>query len=74
MGGMGRMLIYFGILLIAAGLVIIGLGRIGLSPGHLPGDIAYRGKRVIFFAPLGTSILLSVLLSLLFYLISRFWR
>jgi hypothetical protein len=74
MGSMGRMLIYFGILLIVAGLVIIALGRIGLSPGRLPGDIVYRGKKFVFFAPIGTSILLSVLLSLLFYLISRFRR
>jgi ribose/xylose/arabinose/galactoside ABC-type transport system permease subunit len=71
---MGRMLIYLGIVLIAAGLVIIVLGRLGLPLGRLPGDIAYRGKNVSVFAPIGTSILLSIVLSALLYLIARLWR
>ena len=68
---MGRMLIYLGVLLIAAGLVIIVLGRMGVPLGRLPGDIAYRGKHVSVFAPIGTSILLSILLSLVLYVIAR---
>ena len=40
------MLIYLGMLFIAAGLVIIVLGRMGVPLGHLPGDITYRGKSV----------------------------
>jgi len=65
------MLIYLGVLLIAAGLVIIVLGRMGVPLGRLPGDIAYRGKHVSVFAPIGTSILLSILLSLVLYVIAR---
>ena len=71
---MGRLLIYVGILFIAAGIVIVALGRMGGPPGHLPGDITYRGKSVSVFAPIGTSILLSVLLSLLLYVIARLLR
>jgi Protein of unknown function (DUF2905) len=71
---MGRLLIYLGILFIAAGLVIIALGRMGVPLGHLPGDITYRGKNVSVFAPIGTSIVLSVLLSLLLYVIARLLR
>jgi hypothetical protein len=71
---MGRLLIYLGIFLIAAGLVIIVLGRIGFPLGRLPGDISYRGKNVSIFAPIGTSILLSVLLSLVLYVIARLRR
>jgi hypothetical protein len=68
------MLIYLGILFIAAGLVIIVLGRVGVPLGHLPGDITYRGKNVSVFAPIGTSILLSILLSLVLYVIARLMR
>jgi hypothetical protein len=71
---MGRMLIYLGMLLIAAGIVIIVLGRMGVPLGHLPGDITYRGKSVSVFAPIGSSILLSILLSLLLYGIARLLR
>jgi hypothetical protein len=40
--------------------------------GRLPGDLTYRGKSFAVFFPLGTSILVSVVLSLIFYLFSRF--
>lgn len=68
------MLIYLGMLFIAAGLVIIVMGRMGVPLGHLPGDIMYRGKSVSVFAPIGSSILLSILLSLLLYGIARLLR
>jgi hypothetical protein len=71
---MGRALIYLGILFIAAGLVIIVMGRMGVPLGRLPGDVAYRGKNVSVFAPIGSSILLSILLSLLLYVITRLRR
>ena len=48
--------------------------RIGLPLGRLPGDISYKGKNVSFYFPLGTSILISVVLSALLYLLSRFRR
>jgi hypothetical protein len=41
--------------------------------GRLPGDIVYRGKHTSFYFPLATSLLLSVLLSLVLYVIGR-WR
>jgi hypothetical protein len=71
---MGRLLIYLGMLFIAAGVVIIVMGRMGVPLGHLPGDITYRGKSVSVFAPIGSSILLSILLSLLLYGIARLLR
>jgi Protein of unknown function (DUF2905) len=48
--------------------------RFGLPLGRLPGDVAYRGKHVSVFFPIGTSILISIVLSLILYLISRFHR
>lgn len=71
---MGRMLIVAGMFLVVVGLVIVGLQRLGLPLGRLPGDISYRGRGVQVFAPLGTSLLLSVLLSLVLFLLSRFRR
>ena len=61
---MGRTLILAGVFLIVAGLFVIVLNRAGLPLGRLPGDLSWRGKNVSVFAPLGTSLWLSVLLSL----------
>lgn len=71
---MGKLLVGIGVVLVVAGLLVIGLQRLGLPLGRLPGDLSYRGKGVQIFAPLGTSLLLSVLLSLVLYLITRFRR
>jgi Protein of unknown function (DUF2905) len=71
---LAKMLILTGVLLFFAGVVLLLLNRAGFPVGRLPGDISYRGKNVSFFAPLGTSLLLSLLLSALFYFISRFRR
>ena len=50
------------------------LGRTGLPLGRLPGDIVYRGKNTTFYFPLATSIVLSVLLSIILFLLGRFRR
>ena len=74
MNDLGRLLIGLGIVLLIAGGLLLLLGRTGLPLGRLPGDISYRGKNMSVYFPLGTSILVSVLLSLVFYLLSRFRR
>jgi hypothetical protein len=71
---LGRTLLMLGILLAVIGGAMLLLGRSGVPIGRLPGDIAYRGRNFSFFAPLGTSLLLSVVLSLLLFLLSRFRR
>jgi hypothetical protein len=74
MNDLGRLLVGLGFVLLIAGGLLILLGRTGLPIGRLPGDISYRGKNLNVYFPLGTSILVSVLLSLVFYLLSRFRR
>jgi len=74
MNDLGRLLIGLGLVLLIAGGLLLLLGRTGFPLGRLPGDISYRGKNVSVYFPLGTSILVSVLLSLVFYLLSRFRR
>ena len=70
---MGRLLIGLGLLLVLAGIVVVLLERVGLGPGRLPGDFAYRGRNVRVYFPLGTSIVISLVLTLVLFLISR-WR
>lgn len=74
MSDFGKILIVLGIVLVVAGLALVLLGRTNLPIGRLPGDILYRGKNTTFYFPLATSILLSVVLSLVLYVISRFRR
>ncbi len=74
MNALGRLLIGLGFFLLIAGGLLLILGKIGLPLGRLPGDISYRGKNMSVYFPLGTSILLSIVLSLVFYLLSRFHR
>ena len=65
------MLLFFGLALAAIGLLLVLVGRSNLPIGHLPGDIVYRGKHTRFYFPLATSILLSVVLSLVLYLVAK---
>lgn len=68
---LGKMLVGLGALIVLAGVVIMLAGRANLPLGRLPGDIAYRGKHTSFYFPLTTSIILSIVLSLVLYFISR---
>ena len=74
MGDLGRVLLILGGVLVAAGLVLMLLGRTNLPIGRLPGDFLVRGKNTTFYFPLATSILLSVVLSVFLYLVGRFRR
>ena len=69
---MGRILILLGLLLVVVGLAFVLFARFNLPLGRLPGDFTWRGRGWSFSFPLATSILLSVLLSLLLWVISRF--
>ena len=71
MGDLGRMLVFVGGLLLVVGIVLILAGKVNLPIGRLPGDIVYRGKNTTFYFPLMTSILLSVILSLVLYVVNR---
>jgi hypothetical protein len=68
----GKLLIIFGTVLLVIGLLFVGLGRTHLPLGHLPGDIYYKGKNTTFYFPLTTCLLLSVVLSAIFYLVNHF--
>jgi hypothetical protein len=70
MSDIGKLLILLGTFAIAAGVVLILVGKTSL--GRLPGDIVFRRENFTFAFPLGTCIVISVVLSVIFWLISRF--
>lgn len=70
MNGLSRMLVITGILLVAVGLLIAVAPRVPWL-GKLPGDILIKRENMTFFMPLTTSLLLSLVLSLLFWLFRR---
>ncbi len=72
MNDLGRAVIFIGILLVLIGGVILLLGRAGIPIGRLPGDITYRGKHTTFYFPLMTCIVLSIVLSLVSWIIQHF--
>ena len=72
MTDLGKMLVVLGLVVAAAGLVFMLLGRTNLPIGRLPGDVVYRGKHTTFYFPLATSIVLSVVLTLVLYVVGRF--
>ncbi len=74
MGDLGRMLILVGGLLLVFGIILILAGKANLPIGRLPGDIVYRGKNTTFYFPLVTCIVLSVILSLVLYVVNRMRR
>lgn len=70
MAPIGKFLIVLGLVLVAVGLLVMLSGRIGWL-GRLPGDIVIKRDNFTFYFPLATSILISIILSLLFWLFRR---
>ncbi|MEI9977817.1 MAG: DUF2905 family protein [Edaphobacter sp.] len=71
MQDLGRTLIVLGGVLVVAGVVVVVLARLHVPLGRLPGDFKWQGRGWSVSFPLATSILLSVLLSLLFWFLGR---
>ena len=70
----GRLLLGLGVALVVIGGIVLLVGRTGVPLGRLPGDILYRGKNTTFYFPLATSILISLVLSLVLYVLGRLKR
>jgi Protein of unknown function (DUF2905) len=70
---LGKALIVVGAMLVVAGIVVMLLGRAHFPLGRLPGDFLYRGKNTTVYFPLATSIVVSVVLSIVLYVVSQ-WR
>jgi hypothetical protein len=71
---LGRTLLILAAVLAAVGASLYFSGRLPFRLGRLPGDIVHRGEHTTFYFPIVTCLLLSLGLSLLFWLISHFRR
>lgn len=72
MNEIGKLILGLGLALVVIGTVLILAGRVGVPMGRLPGDFVYRGKHATVYFPLVTCIVISVVLTLVIYVISRF--
>ena len=72
-GGLGRLLIIAGGLLLVGGVLLVLLGQIPFF-GRLPGDIAIERERFSVFVPLASMLLLSLILTILINLALRLFR
>jgi hypothetical protein len=68
---LGRMLIGLGLLVAALGVLITLGERLPIRLGRLPGDVIIRGKNSVFYFPLVTCLLISLVLSLVLWLVNR---
>jgi len=68
---LGRMLIVLGLILLVFGVIISFGERLPIRLGRLPGDIVIRGKNSVFYFPLMTCVLISVILSLVMWIFNR---
>lgn len=71
MADLGKLLLVLGGVIILVGAALLLAGRFNLPLGRLPGDIVYRGKNTAFYFPLTTCIVISVVLSLIIWLLGR---
>lgn len=71
---LGKVLLVLGAVLIGAGALLVFGARLPFRLGRLPGDIVYQGRNTSFYFPIVTCLLLSLGLTLLFWIISYFRR
>ena len=70
MAGLGKSLIILGIIIAAIGIILTFAGKIPWL-GRLPGDLYFKRENFTFYFPLTTCILLSIILSLIFWLLKK---
>ena len=68
---LGRLLLVFGLVMAGIGLLMVLAGKSNLPLGRLPGDFTFRRGSFTFYFPLATSILVSLLLSFILWLLRR---
>ncbi|MDR1481805.1 MAG: DUF2905 domain-containing protein [Synergistaceae bacterium] len=72
MNGLARFLMVSGIAIFAVGLLVYLASKSGLPFGRLPGDISWSGKSVKVFAPITSMIVVSLILTVILNLVSKF--
>jgi hypothetical protein len=71
-GQIGKWLVFFGLIIVAVGLVVMLLGRLGIF--KLPGDLEFGSRNWRVFVPITSCILISIILTLILWIINYFRR
>ncbi len=71
MAGIGKALIYIGIVTVALGIILWLASKLGIGFGKLPGDLSFKSGNSSFYFPIATSLIISILLTILLNLF--FW-
>ena len=71
---LGRVLLILGIVLAGVGAVLVFGAKLPFRPGRLPGDIIYQGRNTTFYFPIVTCLVVSLALTLFFWIINLFRR
>ena len=71
---LGKVLLIFGLVIAVIGAILLAGPRLPFRIGRLPGDIVYHGRHTTFYFPIVTCIVLSVLLTLVFWIIAALRR
>ena len=74
MADIGKGIIVLGIMIVIIGIILLFSDKLPFNLGRLPGDIAIKKENFSFYFPITTSIIISIVLSLLFYLFGKFFR
>jgi hypothetical protein len=74
MNELGRAILILGVVLVVIGGAILLLGRTGVPIGRLPGDITYRGKNTTIYFPIVTCIVISLVLTVISWIVQYFRR
>jgi hypothetical protein len=71
---LGKVLLIFGLAIAVIGAILLAGPRLPFRIGRLPGDIVYHGRHTTFYFPIVTCVVLSIVLTLIFWIIGAFRR
>ena len=71
---LGKILIIIGIIIIIAGIILLFVKKLPFNLGKLPGDIYIKKENFTFYFPITTAIIISIILSIIFYIASKFFK
>ncbi len=70
MGDIAKIIILLGVFLVVIGVILLFIGKVPFL-GKLPGDVVIKKDHFTFYVPLASSIIISILISLILYLIGK---
>ena len=70
----GRVLLVLGVVLLGVGALLVFGAKLPFRLGRLPGDIIYHGRNTTFYFPIVTCLIVSLVLTLFFWILNLFRR